>query len=65
MKPRSLHNSTKKKRLHDLFYHDVTVFHEVPLTLLCFPSRNITKNAETHLPPMHDVIIEQPQVKHQ
>ena len=26
----------------------------------CFPSRNITKNAETHPPPMRDVIIEQP-----
>ena len=26
----------------------------------CFPSRNITKNVETHLPPMGDVIIEQP-----
>ena len=25
-----------------------------------FPARNITKNAETHPPPMHDVIIEQP-----
>ena len=27
----------------------------------CFPSRSITKNAETHPPPMCDVIIEQPQ----
>ena len=26
----------------------------------CFPSRNITKNADTHSPPMRDVIIEQP-----
>ena len=25
----------------------------------CFPSRNITKNDETHPPPMRDVIIEQ------
>ena len=27
-----------------------------------FPSRNITKNAETHPPPMCDVIIEQSQM---
>ena len=26
---------------------------------LCFPPRNITKNAETHPSPMRDVIIEQ------
>ena len=26
----------------------------------CFPSRNITKSAETHPPPMRDLIIEQP-----
>ena len=26
----------------------------------CFPSRNITKNADTHSPPMRDVIIEHP-----
>ena len=28
----------------------------------CFPSRSITKNPETHPPPMRDVIIEQPLV---
>ena len=26
----------------------------------CFPSSNITKNAETHPPPLRDVIIENP-----
>ena len=26
----------------------------------CFLSRNITKNAKSHLPPMRDVIIEEP-----
>ena len=31
-------------------------YHSLP----SFPSRNITKNAETHPPPMRDVIIEQP-----
>ena len=29
--------------------------------LPCFPSRNVTKNAETHHPLIHDVIIERPQ----
>ena len=28
--------------------------------LPCFPSRNITKNAETRKPPMRDIIVEQP-----
>ena len=44
------------------FYRDVTAFHEIPLTPHCFPSRNITKNAETHPPHMRDVIIEQPHI---
>ena len=30
-------------------------FHSLP----CFPSRNIKEKAETHPPPMRDVIIEQ------
>ena len=64
IKFRSRPNSIKKG--YDFFYHDVTVVHQVSLTLpapplhLCFPSRNITKNAETHPTPMRDVIIEQP-----
>ena len=65
MRSQSLHNSTK--RLYDFFYRDVTAFHEVPLnpppptphSPSSFPSLNITKNAETHPPPLHDVIIEQ------
>ena len=69
MKFRSRHNSTKKAVL--FFYRDVKAFHQVPLTppalppppfpmfsVTCFPSRNITKNAETHPLPMRDVIIE-------
>ena len=59
MKPRSFHNSAKNG-LYDFFYRDVTAFHEVPFTPPCFPSRNITKNAETQPPLMHDIIIEQP-----
>ena len=55
MKFRSLHNS--KKKLYDIFYRDVTAFHEVPLTP---HPRNITKNAETYLTLQRDVIIEQP-----
>ena len=59
-----------KKGLYDFFYRDVTAFHEVslrpptptppPPTPPCFLSHNITKNAETHTPYMHYVIIEQP-----
>ena len=53
MKSRSLHNSTKKgfmifltvTRQPFMKYHSPR----------SFPSRNITKNAETH-PPMRDVI---------
>ena len=47
-----------KKGFMTFFYRDVTAFHEGPLTPPCLPSRNITKNAETH--HMCDVIIEQP-----
>ena len=53
-----IRNSTKKGFM-TFFHRDVTAFHEVPLTSF-FPSRNITKYAETHPPPMRDVIIEQP-----
>ena len=53
MESRSRHNSTKKG-FKASFYHDVTV------KGTCFPSRSITKKAETHPPPMRDVIIEQP-----
>ena len=52
-------SQTVQKRIYDFFYRNVTAFHEAPLTP-CFPSRNITKNAETHPPPMRDAIIEQP-----
>ena len=45
------------------FYCDFTAFHEVPITPHCFPSRNITKNAETHPPYMRGVIIEQPLIR--
>ena len=64
MKSRSLHNSTKKG-FNNFFtvtlrpfmkYHSPTN----PPPPNCFPSSNITKNAETHLPPLRDVIIEQP-----
>ena len=58
MKSRSLHNSTKKG-----FMISFTVtlgpfmkYHSP----LCFPSRNIKKNTDTHPPPIRDVIIEQP-----
>ena len=51
----SISSQQYKKRL---FYREVTAFHEVPLTPPpCFPSRNTTKNAETHPPLMRDVII--------
>ena len=38
-------------------YHDVTAFHQEPLTPL-FLQRNITKTAETQPPSVRDVIIE-------
>ena len=44
-----------KKRLSDFF--DSNVKYHSPL---CFSSRNIMKSAETHPPPMCDVIIKQP-----
>ena len=58
MKPRSLHNSTKKDFLIFLTetWQPFIKYHS-PLS---FPSRNITKTAETNPPPMRDVIIEQP-----
>ena len=46
--------------LYDFFYRDVTAFHQVLLTPPCFLSRKITKNAKSHLPPMRDIIIEEP-----
>ena len=58
MKSRSLQNSTKKGFM---IFFTVTLspfmkYHSPPL----FPSRNITKNVETHPPPMRNVTIEQP-----
>ena len=52
-----IRNSTKKALW---LFSTVTLrpfmkYHSRP----CFPSRNITKYAETHPPPMRDVIIEQ------
>ena len=59
----SLHNSTEK-RLNDFFCRYVTAFHEKPLTPPptppCFPSRDITKNAETHPTPMVSSIVSHP-----
>ena len=54
----SLHNSTEKGLI---IFFTVTLqpfmnYHSTP----CFPSRNIKKNADTHLSQMLDVIIEQP-----
>ena len=59
MKFRSRSSSTKKDFIN-FFYRDVTVFHQVLLMALFFRLRIITKNVETHPPPMRDVIIEQP-----
>ena len=61
MKSQSRQNSTKKGFII-VFFRDVMTFHAVPLTPPppCFRSREITKSAETHQPPMRDVIIEQP-----
>ena len=58
MKSWSLHNSTKKGFLifFTITWQPFMKYHSLP----SFPSRNITKNAETHPPPMRDVIIEQP-----
>ena len=53
---RSLHNSTKKDFM--IFFTEMlrscSTTHPP-----CFTLRNITKNTETHSPPMCDVIIEQ------
>ena len=64
MKSRCHHNSTKKGFM---IFFAVTLrpFIKYHSSRPCFPSRNITKNAETHPPPMRDVIIEQPsKIKH-
>ena len=55
MKSWSLHNSTKKGFMIFLRYGLSWSTTHFP----CFPSRNITKNVETHPPLMRDVIIEQ------
>ena len=60
MKSRSRHNSTKKKDFRIFFTMRLRFFikyHSPPY----FQSCNITKDAETHPPPIRDVIIEQPQ----
>ena len=58
MKSRSLHSSTKKGFLIFLIVTwQPFMKHHSPAS---FPSHNITRNAETHPPPMRDVIIEQP-----
>ena len=54
MKPRSRHISTKKGFI---IFFTVTLWPFIKCPY--FPSRNITKNAETHPPSMRDVIIEQ------
>ena len=56
MKSRSRHNSTKKGFM---IFFTVTLrpFIKHPPY---FPSRNIKRNTENHLPPMRDVIVEQP-----
>ena len=57
MKSRSRHNC-KEKGFMIFFIATLQPFikyHSPP----CFPSRNITKNAETHPPPMRDLIVEQ------
>ena len=58
MKSRSLHDNTKKSFLNFLTvtWQPFMKYHSPP----SFLSSNITKNAETHSPPMRDVIIEQP-----
>ena len=58
IKSRSRHNSTKKALWFFLPWRYGLSSSTTHPT--CFPSRNITKNAETHPPPMHDAIIEQP-----
>ena len=58
MKSQSHHDSTKKGFM--IFFtvalQSFIKYYSPP----CFPSRNITKNAETHPPTMRSVIIEQP-----
>ena len=58
MKSRSRHNSTKKALWFRLLWRYGLLSSITHPT--CFPSRNITKNADTNPPPMRDVIIEQP-----
>ena len=59
MKSRSRHNSKNKGFMifFTMTLQPFIKYHSTP----CFPSRNITKNAETHAPPTLDVnvIIEQ------
>ena len=58
MKSWSLHNSTKKGFLisFTVTLRPLMKYYSPP----CFPSRNITKSAETHPPSICDAIIEQP-----
>ena len=46
--------------LYDFFHRDVTAFHQVLLTPLVFCHVKSQKNAKSHLPPMRDIIIEEP-----
>ena len=55
MKSRSRH-----KRRYDFFFTMALRPSSSTTQPPRFPSHNITKNAETHPPPMRDVIIEQP-----
>ena len=49
-----------KKKVYDFFLPWRYGFSSSTTHPPFFPSRNITKNAETHPPPIHDVITEQP-----
>ena len=55
MKSRSLHN---KKKVYDLFYRDVTAFHDVPLTPLFSVRQHHEKCWDP--PIMRDTVIDQP-----
>ena len=57
MKSRSPQNSTKQGFMifFSVMLRLFMKYHSPPF----FPSRNIMKNAETHPPSMHNVIIEQ------
>ena len=56
MKSRSCHKSTKKGFMTFLPWRYGLSSNTTHLC--CFPSQNITKNAETYQPPMRDLIIE-------